>query len=317
MAAINKLNLDNNKTKEELFEAIWFNQIYPTIKPKILGKVYAQRRKKLGNIKIKQLVTLTLEVDKLDLTKDANQKSTDHQISEDNTSATDAEDSIDKENEETKTTEHQISDDNASEIYAEDSSEEIEKTETGTRKRFKFTLKEEAPIDTKVRRIERLKRINGQQADTIEQLKEKNASLTLRNAAFTRLKIIEQLGERRSTLMVDASLFSNTFHAGDAILQQEDSDLLDPSTFEGLEGKMLIPGLFCFAKKVTLSNGESVVLKTHKPESFGLQSLAVLSHEHRLLKFVGSHANLVSTVGLVPTNGIFAHVMKFEYGMSL
>ncbi|XP_066915680.1 uncharacterized protein [Clytia hemisphaerica] len=131
MAAINKLNLDNNKTKEELFEAIWFNQIYPTIKPKILGKVYAQRRKKLGNIKIKQLkkfktlidessnvdialkalgedlsnrfkVTLTLEVDKLDLTKDANQKSTDHQISEDNTSETDAEDSIDKENEERK-----------------------------------------------------------------------------------------------------------------------------------------------------------------------------------------------------------------------
>ncbi|XP_066922272.1 uncharacterized protein [Clytia hemisphaerica] len=182
MAAINKLNLDNNKTKEELFEAIWFNQIYPTIKPKILGKVYAQRRKKLGNIKIKQLkkfktlidessnvdialkalgedlsnrfkVTLTLEVDKLDLTKDANQKSTDHQISEDNTSETDAEDSIDKENEETKTTEHQISDDNASEIYAEDSSEEIEKTECIIGKKFLRNKTNHQPEQVEVMQI--------------------------------------------------------------------------------------------------------------------------------------------------------------------
>ena len=73
---------------------------------------------------------------------------------------------------------------------------------------------------------------------------EKNASMFLRNAEFTRLKIVEQLGERRSTLLVDASLFSNTFHSGDQLMQQEQSVLSDVAVFHSLKRIPLSTGMF-------------------------------------------------------------------------
>ncbi len=178
-------------------------------------------------------------------------------------------------------------------------------------------MKDDPSKDENVKKVERLKRINAKQKEEIDLLKEKNASLTLRNAAYTRLKMVEQLGESRSTLMVDASLFSNTFHAGDALLQSLKSDILDNAAFQDLPADLLPPGTFSNVKKVTFSNGDSLVLKTHKPDSFGFQSLAVLSHEHRILKFIGNHANMLSTVGLVQLKGSFSHVLSFEKGSTL
>ncbi|XP_066933521.1 uncharacterized protein [Clytia hemisphaerica] len=284
-------------------------------------------------------VTLSLEIPKLDFIKDSNQKTITHKIDEGNENKISA-DKVDEEykdievttkraehqmsggkenwinaDENIQMTDHQMDQESESEITPDEEIEDIETT--GARKRFRWTIKEDPSKDGKQKQIDRLKRVNASQAYTIDLLKEKNASLTLRNANYTHLRMLEQLGETRSSLMVDASLFSNSFHSGDAILQQQSSDILDPSTFQDLAVKILPCGTFSSIKKLSFSTKESVILKTLKPDSFGLQSLAVLSHEHRLLKFVGTHSNIVSTLGLVNSNGSFSHVMSFEIGMTL
>lgn len=170
--------------------------------------------------------------------------------------------------------------------------------------------------EAKNKRYDRLLQINKEQSWTINLLKEKNASLFLRNAEFTRLKIVEQLGVTRSTLLADASLFSNAFHAGDPLLQQQESTILDPTSFQNLKKKSLPAGTFSRVDMVSFTDGDAVVVKCLN-DSFGCQALAVTSHEHRLLKFVGAHPNIVSTIGLVHLNQQFVHVMNYESGTSL
>ena len=51
--------------------------------------------------------------------------------------------------------------------------------------------------------------------------------------------------------------------------------------------------------------------------SFGFQPLAVMSHEHRILKSIGKHTNIVSTIGLVHLGDMFVHVMNYESGLNL
>ena len=115
------------------------------------------------------------------------------------------------------------------------------------RKKFRWTLKEKEDISKLAiakKQVQRLEQVNWHQAWTIGMFNEKNASMFLRNAEFTRLKIVEQLGERRSTLLVDASLFSNTFHSGDQLMQQEQSVLLDVAVFHSLKRIPLSTGMF-------------------------------------------------------------------------
>ena len=139
----------------------------------------------------------------------------------------------------------------------------------------------------------------------------------LRNAEFTRLKIVEQLGERRSTLLVDASLFSNTFHSGDQLMQQEQSVLLDVAVFHSLKRIPISTGMFSKADKAVFPDGDAVAVKFDFKGSFGFQSLAVMSHEHRILKFIGKHTNIVKTIGLVHLGDMFVHVMNYESGLNL
>ncbi|XP_066910094.1 uncharacterized protein [Clytia hemisphaerica] len=252
------------------FEALWSEQICAAIIPKIEAKDAATRRKKLKRIKTKQQVTLSLEIPKLDFIKDSNQKTITHKIDEGNENKISA-DKVDEEykdievttkraehqmsggkenwinaDENIQMTDHQMDQESESEITPDEEIEDIETT--GARKRFRWTIKDDPSKDGKQKQIDRLKRVNASQAYTIDLLKEKNASLTLRNANYTHLRMLEQLGETRSSLMVDASLFSNSFHSGDAILQQQSSDILDPSTFQDLAVKILPCGTFSSIK---------------------------------------------------------------------
>lgn len=143
-------------------------------------------------------------------------------------------------------------------------------------------------------------------------LKEKNTSMFLRNAEFTRLKIVEQLGERRSTLLVDASLFSNTFHSGDQLMQQEQSVLIDVAVFHSLKRIPLSTRMFSKADKAVFPDGDAVSVKFDFKGSFSFQSLAVMSHEHRILKCIGKHTNIVSTIGLVHLGDMFVHGIEFS-----
>ena len=96
--------------------------------------------------------------------------------------------------------------------------------------------------------------------------------LSLRNAQFTKLKIIDQLGQTRSTLMVDASLFTNTFHTGDYLMQQQQSTLLDPTNFTKVKKTPLPKGSFFRSDKVTfLDSGENVAVKYDFEGFFGHQ----------------------------------------------
>ncbi|XP_066910095.1 uncharacterized protein [Clytia hemisphaerica] len=249
------------------FEALWSEQICAAIIPKIEAKDAATRRKKLKRIKTKQQnkfegyvkiydmeatlkaieedlsktfkVTLSLEIPKLDFIKDSNQKRAEHQMSGGKENWINADENI-------QMTDHQMDQESESEITPDEEIEDIETT--GARKRFRWTIKDDPSKDGKQKQIDRLKRVNASQAYTIDLLKEKNASLTLRNANYTHLRMLEQLGETRSSLMVDASLFSNSFHSGDAILQQQSSDILDPSTFQDLAVKILPCGTFSSIK---------------------------------------------------------------------
>ena len=65
------------------------------------------------------------------------------------------------------------------------------------RKKFRWTLKEKEDISKLAiakKQVQRLEQVNWHQAWTIGMFNEKNASMFLRNAEFTRLKIVEQLG---------------------------------------------------------------------------------------------------------------------------
>ena len=66
-----------------------------------------------------------------------------------------------------------------------------------------------------------------------------------------------------------------------------------------------------------LDSGENVVVKYDSDGFFGAQALAIISHEHRLLKFIGEHKNIVRTIGLVHLSDSFAHVLNFEPGLNL
>ena len=127
------------------------------------------------------------------------------------------------------------------------------------RKKFKWTLKEQdefSRLSNARKQIVKMEQMQKLQKHEINILKEKNASLMLRNAEFTKLKIIEQLGERRSTLLVDASLFSNAFHAGDYLMQEQQSVLLDASDFQSLKKITLDSGAFSKVEKVTFQVGK-------------------------------------------------------------
>eukprot|EP00111_Clytia_hemisphaerica_P008780 TCONS_00025674-protein len=199
----------------------------------------------------------------------------------------------------------------------ESSSEEINEQ---PRKRFRWTIKKDDVNKTRLENarseIQRLGHINEQQAKHIDILKEKNASLSLRNADFTRLKITQQLGEKRSSLLVDAALFSNAFHRGDHLMQEQDPKLLDGTILQGLKKRSLGSGNFTKSEKASFPDGDSVAIKTLNG-SFGLQALAVTSHEHRILTFIGKHQNIVQTVGLVHSDNCFSHVLDFESGLTL
>ncbi|XP_066916223.1 uncharacterized protein [Clytia hemisphaerica] len=188
------------------------------------------------------------------------------------------------------------------------------------RKRFRWTIKKDDVNKTRLENarseIQRLGHINEQQAKHIDILKEKNASLSLRNADFTRLKITQQLGEKRSSLLVDAALFSNAFHRGDHLMQEQDPKLLDGTILQGLKKRSLGSGNFTKSEKASFPDGDSVAIKTLNG-SFGLQALAVTSHEHRILTFIGKHQNIVQTVGLVHSDNCFSHVLDFESGLTL
>ena len=112
------------------------------------------------------------------------------------------------------------------------------------------------------------------------------------------------------------SLFSNAFHAGDVLLQQQESTILDPTIFQNLKKVSLTGGAFSKVDKIIFTDGDAVVVNCLN-DSFGCQVLAVISHKHRLLKFVGSHPNITSTIGLVHLNQQFVHVMNFKRGTSL
>ncbi|XP_066913883.1 uncharacterized protein [Clytia hemisphaerica] len=188
------------------------------------------------------------------------------------------------------------------------------------RKKFKWTIQDDSgrKLSNAKNQIKWLEHVNKQKDQEINILKEKNASLYLRNAQFTKLKIIDQIGQTRSTLMVDASLFTNAFHAGDFLMQQQQSTLLDPANFADIQTTFLCKGSFFKTDLITFSNsGDRVVLKHDFDGFFGVQALAIVSHEHRLLKFVGEHANIVSTIGLVHSSNSFGHVLHFEPGLSL
>ncbi|XP_066914411.1 probable serine/threonine-protein kinase DDB_G0267514 [Clytia hemisphaerica] len=202
-------------------------------------------------------------------------------------------------------------------------SEEQEKVLQSSPKRFKRWKVVESEVDINKRRLEnanaqikRLENFNRAQSDTISVLKEKNASLSHRNAEYTKLKIIQQLGERRSTLMVDASLFSKTFHCGDQLMQEQDSTIIDPESFKVAKKVSLASGTFSNSEKAVFPDGDSVVIKSLNG-SFGMQALAVASHEHRILTFLGVHPNIVQTIGLVQFSNNFAHILNFETGWTL
>ncbi len=194
------------------------------------------------------------------------------------------------------------------------------------RKRFGWPLKQqtyekqnevEEKLEREQKRVKRLEYVNKKLEDQLDILKEKNASLALRNAAFTKLKITQQLGQRRSTMMVDVSLFSNAFHAGDQLMQEQDPALIDSTMFLELKKNTVSSGNFSVVEKVDFPDGDSVVLKTLKGK-FGMQAVAVTSHEHRLLTFLGTHRNIVETFGIFAnTDSTFSHILKFESGLTL
>ncbi|XP_057300749.1 uncharacterized protein LOC130635434 isoform X2 [Hydractinia symbiolongicarpus] len=82
--------------------------------------------------------------------------------------------------------------------------------------------------------VERYKQIVSSQKKTIHILKEKNSSIMLQCADFTKLKMFKQLGHSRSSLMVDASLFSSFFHNGDPFLQEQTPTILTSEVISGL-----------------------------------------------------------------------------------
>ena len=188
------------------------------------------------------------------------------------------------------------------------------------RKKFKWpSLKDDKQekVNEQEKEIERLKAINNENSHAITVLREKNASLSLRNAAYTRLRMVEQLGEKRSLSLVDAALFSNTFHDGDDILQNQNSVFLDETEFEALKKTTLPPGSFSDVTRYFRPDGHSIIVKSHKNESFGSQGLTVVGHEHRLLGFTGRHVNITSTIGLVRLDNKVCHALPFQEGKNL
>uniref|UniRef100_A0A7M5XIS9 Protein kinase domain-containing protein n=1 Tax=Clytia hemisphaerica TaxID=252671 RepID=A0A7M5XIS9_9CNID len=190
-------------------------------------------------------------------------------------------------------------------------------------KRFKWNV-EEVPIEEQQKKkIERLQQVNREQTHTINVLREKNASLCLTSASYTHQKMVDQLGQTRSASLVDASLFSNSFHTGDSVLQKQEPVFLGENefnlNFKGLRTTNLPSGSFSDVKRYFFSgdDDETVAVKCMRTDIFGYQVLAVLSHEHRLLAFAGRHKNIVRTMGLVRIGGALSHVMYYQDGTRL
>ncbi|XP_057296893.1 uncharacterized protein LOC130625799 [Hydractinia symbiolongicarpus] len=117
-------------------------------------------------------------------------------------------------------------------------------------------------LDGANKRLTRLENLTSTLSYRIHELKEKNASLLLRNAEFTRLKLVEQLGMNRSVQMVDASLFASRFHTGDPLLQEETPCILDSAFISTLKITDFCEGVFASTKRAMFDDGDTVILKT-------------------------------------------------------
>ncbi|XP_057299063.1 dual specificity testis-specific protein kinase 1-like [Hydractinia symbiolongicarpus] len=168
--------------------------------------------------------------------------------------------------------------------------------------------------------VERYKQIVASQKKTIHILREKNASMMLQCADFTKLKMFEQLGHSRSSLMVDASLFSSFFHNGDPLLQEQTPTILTSEVISGLASNVIFSGHFAEVTRAVFDEGDSVILKSYLAlgkEETSLRNLAYVSHEARLLQFVWNHPNIVQVFGIVHAKGKFHSVLSYEGDSSI
>ena len=76
--------------------------------------------------------------------------------------------------------------------------------------------------------------------------------------------------------MVDASLFSNTFHSGDQLMQRQQSVLLGVAVFHSSKRIPLSTGMFSKVDKGVFPDGDAVAVKFDFKGNFGFQSLAVI-----------------------------------------
>ena len=167
--------------------------------------------------------------------------------------------------------------------------------------------------------VERCRSQLNAQLNTIHRLKEKNVSLILSNADFIKAKIGNQISQR-SHIMVDLSIFSDFFHSSDHLLEEQQAIILDSKAFASLKKVALGSGCFAVTQKACFPDGDCVVLKRYKfyrDEQTKIKNLGFISHEHRLLKLVGSHQNLVSSIGIVSLSGLFYSVLSYEGNTSL
>ncbi|XP_057297987.1 uncharacterized protein LOC130629397 isoform X2 [Hydractinia symbiolongicarpus] len=174
-------------------------------------------------------------------------------------------------------------------------------------------------LDGANKRLTRLENLTSTLSYRIHELKEKNASLLLRNAEFTRLKLVEQLGMNRSVQMVDASLFASRFHTGDPLLQEETPCILDSAFISTLKITDFCEGVFASTKRAMFDDGDTVILKTFSKDcrQNNIKNVAHVSHEHRILKFIGRHENLVSSIGVVHFDQSYYSVLHYVAGYTL
>ena len=152
-------------------------------------------------------------------------------------------------------------------------------------------------------------------------VKEQNSAMQLRDAEWTYTKIKEYVG-MRSTIIVDASLFADFTHRSDPLLQETPVSVLDSKNFLNVlvATEKYEKGVFSKTTLASLSDGTPVTLKRYhiwEGKDADVKSLQFVSHEARLLKYLGKHPNITFPYGIVQIRGAFHIALKYEGNLSL
>jgi Protein tyrosine kinase. len=144
----------------------------------------------------------------------------------------------------------------------------------------------------------------------------KNHYLSKRSFELGRIKLETYL-KKRTIRLGDSALFSDHIGYCDEVLLETDIEFVETSTSSN-RTLLRSDNLYNYYK-FAFKNGELATLKTLKTgQELDDKSIIVLSHELKILQLVGSHKNVIMSIGLVcPDNCIFGSLFRYDSAVPL